>query len=226
MPSAPARQAQRRRRSLSWRVRVRPSLSRIGGFSRSVSSCDNRTQITAFVPPPRADEKIAQKDGAIDTTLLSHPTFWVYLTAVPQGTPMQFTLQNEQFGNREKDLYDIRFESSGRSGVLGIRLPKEKPGLEVGKRYVWQMAIICETSNRSADRVLGSWIQRLDPAQIKPTQGFNPKPLLQELARASEQDQPALYAGLGVWQDIAVATKVRTRHLSESLPWRGAGKQR
>ncbi len=192
------------RRRLSFRVGVRPSHFRVGGFSRSGKSCDDQTQITAFAPPPRADEKIAEKYGAIDTTLSSHPTFWVHLAGVPQDTPIQFTLQDEA---GTKQLYTTKFQSNGQTGVLGIRLPQEKTGLKVGERYAWQVAIRCEPSDRSADRALGSWVQRIDPAQIKSTQGFNPKPLVQELARASEQDQPALYAGLGVWQD-AVTTLI------------------
>lgn len=205
VPSAPALQAQRRRRSLSWRVGVRPSLPRIGGFSRSINSCTDQTQITAFVPPPRSDEKIDKGYGAVDTTLSSHPTFWVHLASVPAGTQMQFTLQDE-FG--KKQLYNSRFESKEPTGLLGIRLPTAAPALTVGKRYVWQMAIVCDPNDRSSDRgVLGSWIQRLDPAQLKPTQGFNPKPLVQALARASKQDQPALYADLGIWQD-AVTTLI------------------
>ncbi|XHX77652.1 MAG: DUF928 domain-containing protein [Stenomitos frigidus ULC029] len=193
------------RRRLNFRVGVRPSRSRVGGFSRSPKSCDNQTQITAFAPPPRADEKIDEKHGAVDATLSSHPTFWVHLAGVPQDTPIQFTLQDEAIG--KKDLYITKFQSNGKTGILGVRLPSTAPDLKVGKRYVWQMAIRCEPTDRSADRVLGGWVERLDPTQIKPTQGFNPKPLVQELARASEQDQPALYAGLGVWQD-AVTTLV------------------
>lgn len=198
--------AQRRRRALSWRVGVRPARSRVGAFSRS-GNCPNQAKVTAFVPPPRAEEKVAQSSSTVDTTLSAYPTIWVYLASMPRTAQVEFTLQDAP---GKKQLYSTRFPVTGRAGILGVRLPKTVPALQVGQTYLWQMAVRCDRDAADSDFVIGSWLQRLTPAQIQPTAGFDPKPLVQELARASDRDKPALYAGLGVWQD-AVTSLIELR---------------
>ena len=199
--------AARSRRGLSWRVGVRSSRYRIAGLSRS-GSCSNQARLTAFVPPPRSEEKISKSFGAIDTTLSAHPTVWVHLASIPANAQVQFTLQ-DALGRKE--LYNTRFTLTGQTGILGIPLPKSAPDLKVGESYFWQLAIQCDRLDPNSDRIaIGSWLQRVSPDQIKPTPGFDPKPLVQELSRATEADKPALYASLGVWQD-AVTTLVDLR---------------
>lgn len=200
----PLQIAARSRRKLAWRVGVRPSRYRIAGLSRS-GSCPNQARLTAFVPPPRAEEKISKSFGAIDTTLSAHPTVWVHLSAIPAKAQVQFTLQ-DALGRKE--LYNTRFTLTGQTGILGIRLPKSVPDLKVGESYFWQLAIQCDGQDPNSDRIaIGSWLQRVSPDQIKSIPSFDPKPLVQELVRATEADKPALYASLGVWQD-AVTTLV------------------
>jgi len=205
----PFQLAQRHPR-LSWRVRVRSSRYRVGGLSRG--NCPNRpeTAAIAFVPPPRPEERIEQKrSAAVDITLSDRPAFWVYVKSLPAKTPVQFTLQtvdqHELTGYRE--VYNTRLEAKGGTGLLGVRIPKTVPALNVGESYSWKMAIVCDLNKRDADVVIESWVQRLLPEQIQPTTDFDPKPLVQKLARASDRDKPTLYAGLGVWQD-AVTTLI------------------
>ncbi len=195
--------AQRRRRSLSWRVGVRSSRYRIGGFSRS-GNCANQAKMTAFVPPPRPDEQIKPADGAVDTTLSDRPTFWVYLTGVPKTSQVQFTLQDS--GTNPRELYNTRFAVNGETGILGVRLPPSVPALKVGESYLWQMAIACDPNDPSSDRItIGSWLQRISLSQVKATPGFAPQPIIQALASATEMDKPALYAELGIWQDAVTS---------------------
>jgi hypothetical protein len=196
--------AARTRRRLAWRTGVRPSRYRIGGFSRS-ASCSNQSKITAFVPPARMQETLSKSFSPVDTTLAAHPTIWLHLTSIPPNAQVQFTLQDAA---GRKELYNARFQLTGQTGILGVRLPKTAPELKVGESYLWQLAIQCDRQDPSSDRLtIGSWLQRLSPAQIKPLPGFDPKPIVQELSQAAETDKPALYASLGVWQD-AVTTLI------------------
>jgi hypothetical protein len=195
--------AKRGRRLLSWRVGVRPSLYRIGGISRS-ASCATQAKITAFTPPPRSQEIIDKNHTAIDTTLSSHPTLWVHLASLPKNAQAQFTLQN---ANGTEELLDKRFPLTSQTGILGIRLPKTAPGLKIGETYFWQMKVQCGSAESEDDPTIGSGVQRIQLNQIKPMPGFDPKPLIQELSRASANDKPALYAELGIWQD-AVTTLI------------------
>ncbi len=194
------------RRRLSWRVGVRPSRFRVSGFSRS-GTCPNQAKMTAFVPPPRPEERVRRSDAPIDLTFSERPTFWVYVTGMPADAEVQFTLQDAA-GKRE--LYNTRFTVNGERGLLGVRLPDTVPALKVGESYIWQMAVRCDRDNRDSDPIIGSWVQRITPEQLKPMAGFNPSVIVQQLARASEREKPALYAELGIWQD-AVTSLIQLR---------------
>lgn len=193
--------AKRGRRLLSWRVGVRPSLYRIGGISRS-AICATQAKITAFTPPARSQETVDNKNTTVDTTLSSHPTLWVHLASMPKNAQAQFTLQN---ASASEELLNKRFPLTSQTGILGIRLPKTSPGLKVGETYFWQMKIQCGSKESEDDPIIGSGVQRIQLNQIKPMPGFDPKPLVQELSRASASDKPTLYAELGIWQDAVTA---------------------
>lgn len=199
--ASPLQLAQRRRRrGVSWRAGVRSSRYRVGAFSRS-GSCPDQSKVTAFVPPPQTGERDDKNNGTVDHTVSSHPTFWVYLANLPPQAQVQFTLQN---ASASEELLNTRFVLNGQTGLLGVRLPKTAPGLKVGESYLWQVTVQC---NSEATLYIGSWVQRITPDQVKPTPTFDPKPLVQALAGASEADKPAIYAALGIWQD-AVTTLI------------------
>lgn len=205
-------QIARRRRLLSWRVGVRPAPFSIGAISRSGSSCSSQTKMTAFVPPYKTNEARA----TIDTTLSSHPTLWAYVASLPQDTQVQFTpISSDRADKADKrELYKTRFKLTGQTGLVGIHLPDDKPALAIGKSYIWRMRIVCDGGR---DLIIGSVIQRSDPTAMKPASGGNATLLLQELARAPEQDKPALYAELGVWQD-AVTTLINLQRKQPNDP--------
>jgi hypothetical protein len=194
-------QIARQGRRLSWRVGVRPSRYHIGGLSRS-AKCPDQSEITALVPPPRPEEKLDKNFTPVETTFSAHPTFWVVVQAIPPNTQLQFTLQN---ATGTQELYNTHFSLDQPTGILGIRLPTRVAALKAGEAYLWQMAVQCNPEDRSEDIVIGRWVQRVAPNQIKPAPGFDPTALLQELNHAPDRDQPALYAGLGIWPDAVTA---------------------
>ncbi|MEX0271928.1 DUF928 domain-containing protein [Leptolyngbyaceae cyanobacterium UHCC 1019] len=193
--------ARRTRRPLIWRVGVRPSLYRVGGISRS-ASCANQAKITAFTPPPRSQETHDKNHAAIDTTLSSHPTLWVHLASLPKNAQAQFTLQTV---SGSEELLNKRFPLTAQTGILGVRLPETSPGLKVGETYFWQMKVQCGSKESEDDPIIGSGVQRIQLSQVKLMPGFDPKPLVQKLSRASASDKPALYTELGIWQDAVTA---------------------
>lgn len=195
-------QTVQRRRRLNWRVGVRPTRYRIGGFSRS-GSCASTAKLMAFVPPARSEERVNTFRTTVDPTLSSRPTFWVYVSSIPENTELEFTLQ-DAVGNQE--LYNTRFVVNGQTGLLGVRLPDTAPELAIGENYFWEIAMRCDPEGGSTNLIsTSSWVQRVDPNQIKTTSAFDPKPLVRELARASNLDKPSIYANLGIWQDAVTA---------------------
>ncbi|MEX0271929.1 DUF928 domain-containing protein [Leptolyngbyaceae cyanobacterium UHCC 1019] len=167
------------RRRLSFRTGVRPSLYRVGGFSRG-SECGNQQMLTAVVPPPQAQESLSAQKAAVDKTTATHPTFFVYLPSLPAGTA-QFTLQDEAGG---KELYNVEFKVAGKPGIVGISLPASAPALQVGQKYFWQMAVACDPSQRSKLSSISSWVERVN----SPT--------------AAKDDRISTLAEQGIWYDV------------------------
>ncbi len=167
-----------RRQRLNFRVGVRPSRYRMGGFSRA-ASCGEQQLLTALVPPPHTKEKLASNETTVDKTATDRPTFFVHLPAVPNGTA-QFTLQNEA---GTEQLHSVKFNVPSKPGIVGIALPPSSKALQVGQKYVWQVAVACDPDDPSSNIVVSSWVERVKP-----------------LASSGEQLVSDL-AEQGIWQD-------------------------
>lgn len=192
----------RSRRRLDWRVGVRASRYRIGAFSRS-GSCSSPVKIVPFVPPVRTEERINSFKTPVEQTFSSRPTFWVYVSDVPPNTELQFTLQDAR-GNQE--LYAKQFTLNQETGLVGVYLPQTAPELAIGETYYWELSMNCADDETPVNLISASgWVQRVNPQELRSLPSFDPAPLVQELAKAPAADKPALYAGLGIWQDAVTA---------------------
>ena len=167
------------RRRLSFRTGVRPSLYRVGGFSRS-NECGNQQLLTAVVPPPQAQESLSTQKAAIDKTAAAHPTFFVSLPSLPAGTA-EFTLQDEA---GIKELYNVKFKVTGKPGIVGISLPASAPALQVGQKYFWQMAVACDPKQPSNRSSIGSWVERVNAPAV------------------AKSDRISTLAEQGIWYDV------------------------
>ncbi|MDX2100076.1 MAG: DUF928 domain-containing protein [Leptolyngbyaceae cyanobacterium bins.59] len=174
--------ARSKRRRLRFRVGVRPSRYRLGGFSRA-ASCGEQQSLTALVPPPQAQEGLPNEHATVDKTSNERPTFFVSLPSLP-ATTGQFTLQDEA---GTKQLYNVKFQVTGKPGIVGIVLPNSSPALQVGQKYLWQVAVACEPDDPASNIIVSSWIERVNVPTV------------------SGADRIAALAEQGIWQD-AVAS--------------------
>jgi Domain of Unknown Function (DUF928) len=183
-PELMARSARRRR--LSFRVGVRPAKRRVGGYSRSATSCNksDQKQLMALVPPPQAKESSFQKEdqlAVVDKTGTDRPTFFFYLPTLPV-TNAQFTLQDEAGSNQ---LHSVKFKLTGKAGIVGVVIPSTAPALKVGQKYLWQVSLSCDVESSSEqDIVLGSWIERV------------------QVSTSASGDRLLRLAEQGIWQDV------------------------
>lgn len=169
--------AQMSRRRLSFRVGVRPTRYRLGGFSRG-GSCTKAQAPVALVPPPQPQERLSRTQATVDKTASDRPTFFVYLPNLP-GRKAHFTLQNEA-GTDE--LYNTRIDLPSQDGIVGIALPDKAPALQVGQKYLWQLALACDSDDPSNATIISGWIERVNP----PT---------------TRGDRLTALAEQGIWQD-------------------------
>jgi Domain of Unknown Function (DUF928) len=182
-----AKPIQMTRRRLPFRVGVRSMRYRVN-YDHG-ATCGGGTKVTVLVPPPQEQEQMAaERNIPVDKTIAEHPTFFVYLPAELATRPAHFTLQTEV---QIKELYNIKFTLTGKSGIVGISLPSSAPALQIGQKYLWQMAIQCNPRDRSDDIMVNGWVERVQP----PT--------------AATGDQLKALAEAGIWQDTVATLALR-----------------
>jgi hypothetical protein len=190
----------KKRSRLTWRVYVRPASYRVGGMARS-STCESGGALTAMMPSDKMAAITEENQLPIDYTISGYPSFWAYVPETQAPTEAKFTLQVVD-GKERKQIYSKQFRVDGRSGLVGIRLPKSIEPLQVGQRYLWQMRLACGDSQKPDKHpVIGSWIERVDPMKLETTPTFNPKELMKDLNEADPNEQPKIYSELGFWHD-------------------------
>jgi hypothetical protein len=166
------------RRRLGFRVGVRASRYRVGGFSRS-GACGSNQVLTALIPPPQSQEGVSQEKAAVDKTASDRPSFFFHLPAI-SPTTAQFTLQDE---SGAQQLYSVKFDVTGQPGVVGIALPESAPALKVGQKYLWQVSVTCDPDDTANNIIVGSWVERV------------------QATTATGNDKVAALAEQGIWQD-------------------------
>jgi hypothetical protein len=199
-PPKTKRPIKKKRSRLTWRVYVRPASYRVGGMARS-GTCDSGGVLTAMMPPDKMAAITAEKQLPIDYTISGYPSFWAYVPETKEPTEAKFTLHIVD-GQEHKQVYSKQFRVDGRSGLVGIRLPKSIEPLQVGQRYLWQMRLACGDPKKPEKHpLIGSWIERVDPMKLESTPTFNPKELMKDLNQADLEEQPKIYSALGFWHD-------------------------
>jgi hypothetical protein len=145
---------------------------------RGGCTTENRAKLTVLAPKSHVGQ-----------TISSHPRLaWFVPDAVPLS--MEFYLYElDATGNRSL-IQQANLQSN--PGIMSLPLSPNQPGLEVGKRYYWQIVLLCDANHPSSGVVVGAEIERVEPSPA----------LTNALATASSlADQSMLYAEAGLWYD-------------------------
>lgn len=125
----------------------------------------------------------------VGQTTSAHPSFaWFVPDAKP--FPMEFKLFELAENNTIKLVHKLELQSS--PGIMKFSLPKNKAGLRIGQRYLWQISISCDPNFPSSDKVVRAEIQVVEM----------PSTLKNALSTAKNHLELAeLYAKAGLWYD-------------------------
>ncbi len=178
--------------NVSFKPKGRPEQT-AGGAARGSCLQLGATQgVDGNVSAPIA-ALIPATDGEFTTA--PHPTVMVNISQ-PGVRQAELSLWDEN----SNGIYQTTISLEGNPGIVGLQLPKDAPALEVGKRYKFTVAVVCDGANRQRDAVVEGWVQR----------GEMSASLTQELNAADALKQAQLYAANGFWYDT-VATLAALR---------------
>lgn len=134
-----------------------------------------------------------------ELTASAYPTILVKISE-SESVQAEFTLWDENL----KGIYQTTLQLTAKPGIVSFKLPADAKPIEIGKRYKWSVAVICDSAQRQRDVVVEGWLQR---AEISSS-------LSSQLLSADSFDKAKLYAENGFWYDT-VATLAE---LKRSLP--------
>lgn len=123
----------------------------------------------------------------VGQTAQEHPTLFWFVPG-DRSLPIEVSIYEEN-RTRERPALILQQQISLKSqpGIMKISLPSNRSGLEVGKRYLWEVSLICDTENRAKDRIARAYISRI----AKSKDGDN-KQLWYDLLAASEENSSKL----------------------------------
>jgi hypothetical protein len=171
--------------ALHWEVNEKftppsPGLSgrREAATMRCANTCtQGKNTVTAILPP-----------DSFGVTVDAYPTFFWYLPE-SSAKAAEFVIVDEN----DQEIYSTTFAIAGNPGIFSFQLPASATlsPLEIGKKYHWYLALICNPQERETDRVVEGLIQRVEPSQS----------LVRELKQTTLRDRAAVYAKAGIWHE-------------------------
>lgn len=105
----------------------------------------------------------------VGQTTSEHPVLAWYVP-VKASIPMEVSIYQEDADRRPQLLQTLKLTTS--PGIFQVALPKDKPGLQPGKRYIWQVAILCNPKRRSSDLVASAEIDVVANSSAKDNSSF------------------------------------------------------
>ena len=125
----------------------------------------------------------------IGQTLSTHPTFSWYVPDA-QSFPMEFHLEEYIENGDRRRIEKIELDSA--PGMMSLSLPANQAGLEVGRRYRWQVVLLCRPNYPSSALVASAEMEVVE----------TPSTLGTQLTTLQDPNQRAnLLAKSGFWYD-------------------------
>lgn len=130
---------------------------------------------------------------ALGLTLAAHPTF-VWFMPASRARAVEFVLYevDEQMRDRQPPLYQTTLGVNGSPGFESLTLPAATvSALQFNRDYHWQVSLICDPDEPSANITADGWIRRIE---MSPS-------LKNQLATAKPRERSRIYAEAGLWYD-------------------------
>ena len=191
------RSRRRRRSRLKFKVRrIRFARSRRAGISRG--NCNSNSEPMKFLLPQSNPQSSKTDNSNIskiiyEATIEKYPTLFVYIpkTSAPQA---KFRLSDD----RGYPVYEETFNVTKTPALVSLNIPsEEKYSLKLGKKYYWQLSLICDPNYISDNySSLGGFLERVELKEE----------LANKLSNAEPREHPFIYAeseyeGKGLWLD-------------------------
>lgn len=148
------------------------------------------------IPDARSLVALVPASG-IGQTVAEYPTVFWYMPQTA-ASALEFVVRDAKVNDVYRVKYALPRSTQGivtTPGIRSITLPAfaDLLPLEIGQDYHWELGLICDSVDRSADIVVEGWIRRVKP---------NPNPTLAlPNQQTSPQERVAQYADARLWYE-------------------------
>lgn len=172
---------QARKQSDSPPPRQNPGSSAAGG-RRNSAACPQDRGTTSTSLPLTALSPMTEPG----LTLEAYPTFLIYVPRTSAETA-EFSLSSRE----GRGIYRTTIPLTDTPDIISITVPAESEPLEIGRSYMWVLAIICDPNHRMSDQFVMATVQRteLDPVRLS------------QIEQAPVRERITLYQESGIWHD-------------------------
>lgn len=174
-----------------------------GGASRGDECSPNPIEFSRRFQP------LTPVNSNYGLTLRPRPTLFAYVPPSP-ASQVFFSLKDESGTTQYETFIPI-----SKPGVLEIKIPDSVRPLEVGKRYVWGVAVLCTGALTPNSPFVTSWIQRIQPSVQ----------VASSLQKPASLEQAILYGSNGIWYDtletLAILQKQKPDNTTVQANWKG-----
>ncbi|MGB6296196.1 MAG: DUF928 domain-containing protein [Rivularia sp. (in: cyanobacteria)] len=161
----------------------RPKGPVASGGTRGGCSGNKETSLTTLAPISH-----------IGKTVFQQPTFAWF---VPDTKPYPMELSIYEYSSNGKGKQIKSFDIISQPGIMKFSIPKDEFSFSAGKKYLWQIAILCDTNSPSKDLFAEAIIE------VVPM----PNNLASQISRTTNSIQKAqIYAREGIWYDVLTET--------------------
>lgn len=150
------------------------------------------TQCPQDENPPELPMTMLLPETKMGLTVSEHPTFFVYVPPT-EAEIGEFAIADEHDLN---DIYYTSFPLPEEPGIVRLTIPETAEPLEVGKNYKWYFVIVCDKSDRMANRSVAGFITRTEPLTSLPDTN-----LPDASDNQSFLERSRLYAKNGIWYE-------------------------
>jgi hypothetical protein len=125
----------------------------------------------------------------VGRTAAQHPTV-AWFVPDSRSFPVELRLYEYGADGQIKPQPIQTHKLQSRSGIMQFSLPEDKPGLVVGQRYLWQVALLCNPSFPSSDKVA---IAQMEVVELSPA--------VKTAINTKSGQTATIYAKAGLWYD-------------------------
>ncbi|MBD2329143.1 DUF928 domain-containing protein [Alkalinema sp. FACHB-956] len=113
-------------------------------------------------------------------TASSRPDLWVYM---PSSHPQQ--IEFSIVGSQGEEIYQSLLAVPQQKGWVSISYPQAAPSLQLGQKYTWTVALVCDTRDRTRDLTVQTTVHHTPmPFKIPAVQSASTElDVIQQLAK-------------------------------------------